>query len=140
MQNINMSRGKQISKTSLLITLVSALFLALSPPYLGALLPLIFVIPIYMAIHGVKAGKKSGMYISLGILPLAFAVSVLWINYFLAVYKNLHGEFLSMSSQYHISLFAAKILILGAFTLSFILGILSIISFIFIMKNRKNFK
>lgn len=135
-----MNREKEISKIALLITLVSALFLTLSPPYFGALLPLIFVIPIYMAIHGVKAGKKSGIYISLGILPLALSVSVIWIKYFLAVFKNLSQEFLNMSSQYHISLFMAKFLIIGAFALSFLLATLSITTFIVIVKNRKSFK
>lgn len=135
-----MNREKEISKIALLITLVSALFLTLSPPYFGALLPLIFIIPIYMAIHGVKAGKKSGMYISLGILPLALSVSVIWINYFLAVFKNLSQEFLNMSSQYHVSLLMAKFLTIGAFTLSFLLAALSIMAFIAIIKSRKSFK
>lgn len=135
-----MNREKEISKIALLITLVSALFLTLSPPYFGALLPLIFIIPIYMGIHGVKAGKKSGMYISLGILPLALSVSVVWINYFSAVFKNLSQEFLNMSSQYHVSLLVAKFLTIGAFILSFVLAALSIMTFIVIIKNRRIFK
>lgn len=135
-----MNREKEISKIALLITLVSALFLILSPPYFGALLPLIFIIPIYMGIHGVKVGKKSGMYISLGILPLALSVSVIWINYFLAVCKSLSQEFLSMSFQYNVPIFMAKFLIIGAFTLSFLLSILSITTFIIMIKSRRIFK
>ncbi|MCY6353939.1 hypothetical protein [Clostridium sp. ZS2-4] len=135
-----MNREKEISKIALLITLVSALFLTLSPPYFGALLPLIFIIPIYMGIHGVKVGKKSGMYISLGILPLALSVSVIWIKYFFTVFKNLSQEFLNMSSQYHVSLLMAKFLTIGAVILSFLLATLSIVTFIVIIRSRKSFK
>lgn len=90
-------------KIALLFTIVSALFLGLSSQFMGFILPLAFVIPIYMGLNGLKARRKSGYLLALGILPLGAAVAVFWIRYFVSLSGNLSKSFTEISQAHSIS-------------------------------------
>ncbi|MFA9398291.1 MAG: hypothetical protein ACERKV_08510 [Clostridiaceae bacterium] len=120
-------------------TLVCGLFIALSVQFFGAIFPILMILPIFMGLNGLKYGKKSGFYLALGILPLGFAVAILWINYFLSIINNFNSQMINLSREIGISLNVITTLNIIAFILSIILLILSVITFISLIKNKNLF-
>lgn len=59
----------------------SILFLALSPQFYGFILPILFFLPIYLGLKGVKQRSMTGFYMSMSIVPVAFMTSITWIRY-----------------------------------------------------------
>ena len=127
-------------KISFYFTILCALFLALSPQFLGFVLPLLFIIPIFMGLFGIKHRKKTGYLIGLGIVPIAFAISMVWIRYFLSVKGNFNTELTRISNHYNISISSAQVLTFFFITLSFIMLCVSIVVFIKLIKYKKIFK
>ncbi|MFD3157814.1 hypothetical protein ACFIJ5_13240 [Haloimpatiens sp. FM7330] len=121
-------------------TILSALFLALSSQFLGFIFPIIFIIPIYMTLNGLKSYKKSGYLLALALLPIFLSLSVIWIKYFLSIVNNLNNEFVRLSTSFHISSTTAKFITIGSFSISIIMLALSIIVFLKLMKYRKSFQ
>ena len=50
----------------------SMLFLALTPQFFGFLLPMLFFIPIYIGLKGVKQRTMTGFYMTMSVIPVAF--------------------------------------------------------------------
>lgn len=111
---MNIEESIAIKKISFYFTILSALFLILSSQFTGFLLPLLFVLPIYMGLIGIKQRRKSGYMIGIAIVPIAFAISVLWIRYSISVFADRINQIAKISEQYNIS--SAKA---GAFTTIF---------------------
>ena len=65
--------------TSLLFS--AMLFLALSPQFYGFILPVLFFLPIYMGLKGVKKRSISGFYMTMSVVPVALMTSFTWIRY-----------------------------------------------------------
>ncbi|HSQ89737.1 hypothetical protein [Romboutsia sp.] len=59
----------------------SMLFLALSPQFYGFILPVLFFLPIYMGLKGVKKRSISGFYMTMSVVPVALMTSFTWIRY-----------------------------------------------------------
>ena len=57
------------------------LFLALTPQFFGFFLPILFFIPIYIGLKGVKQRTKTGFYMTMSVIPVAFMTAVTWIRY-----------------------------------------------------------
>lgn len=57
------------------------LFLALTPQFFGFFLPILFFIPIYIGLKGVKQRTMTGFYMTMSIIPVAFMTAVTWIRY-----------------------------------------------------------
>ena len=57
------------------------LFLALTPQFFGFFLPILFFIPIYIGLKGVKQRTMTGFYMTMSVIPVAFMTSVTWIRY-----------------------------------------------------------
>ncbi len=57
------------------------LFLALSPQFYGFFLPILFFLPIYIGLKGVKQRTMTGFYMTMSVVPVAFMTSVTWIRY-----------------------------------------------------------
>ncbi|MEG2290117.1 MAG: hypothetical protein RR891_02350 [Clostridium sp.] len=72
---------KMAYNVAMWFTVVSGLFIALSPQYFGFIFPVIFLIPIYMGIKALKGRRKAGLYLSLGIVPLSVSLSSIWLRY-----------------------------------------------------------
>jgi hypothetical protein len=125
---------------ALIVTLMGALFIALSPIYFGFIFSVIFIIPIYMAINGLKGRRKVGFLIAMGLIPLAVGVSILWIRYFLSISSNLAQEILKISEANEISQRLVTFVLYGGFISGVILLVLSIISFVILLRHRIIFK
>ena len=57
------------------------LFLALTPQFFGFFLPILFFIPIYIGLKGVKQRTMTGFYMTMSVIPVAFMTAVTWIRY-----------------------------------------------------------
>lgn len=57
------------------------LFLSLTPQFFGFFLPILFFIPIYIGLKGVKQRTMTGFYMTMSVIPVAFMTAVTWIRY-----------------------------------------------------------
>ncbi|MGL5327881.1 MAG: hypothetical protein ACRDD7_01345 [Peptostreptococcaceae bacterium] len=57
------------------------LFLALSPQFYGFILPVLFFLPIYLGLKGVKQRSITGFYMTMSLVPVAIMTSFTWIRY-----------------------------------------------------------
>lgn len=130
---------KKAYNISLQFTLLSACLIALSPQFFGPILAVVFILPIYMAIKGIKNRRKSGYLIAMGIIPIALGVSMLWIRYFIYIIPNLNEEMLKLSSGIGLSFGTIKVITVICSILGIVSFILSITTFISLIKNKKIF-
>ena len=86
------------------------LFLALTPQFFGFFLPILFFIPIYIGLKGVKQRTMTGFYMTLSVIPVAFMTAVTWIRYGINV-KQDYVASLKMIVDSGISQSLAEILI-----------------------------
>lgn len=130
-----------ISKNiTLYFTILCALFIAMSPQFMGFILPLIFLLPIIMALSGLKHRKKSGFLIAMAIIPLALSVSVIWIKYSISTFTNMSAEMARISTEYNVSETLAQLLTFASFILSIIMVGFCGIVFTKLLKYKKIFK
>lgn len=125
---------------TLYFTIMSALFIALTPQFMGFILPILFIVPIFMGLNGIKHRKRSGFYLGLGVVPLTWTVSVTWMKYFISISGNLSSEFTRISNQYHINPQIAQFITLFFFLLSLVMFCLSLVVFVKLLKNKNIFK
>lgn len=69
----------------------SILFLALSPQFYGFILPILFFIPIYLGLKGVKKRSISGFYMTLSLVPVALMTSFTWLRYGINAFSDYAG-------------------------------------------------
>jgi hypothetical protein len=122
-----------------LFTIEGALFIALSVQFLGFILPLLFVLPIFLSLTGIKYGNKSGLYIGLGMVPLNFGVVSLWFRYFYDIKDNFTDEMKTLSEVLNIPYNLIRNLNIIAISLSIVLLFLSALTFILLIKNKNKF-
>lgn len=67
------------------------LFLALSPQFYGFILPILFFLPIYLGLKGVKQRSMTGFYMTMSVVPVAFMTAVTWIRYGLNASQDYTG-------------------------------------------------
>lgn len=135
-----MQNEQKISyRISLYFTVMSALFIALSPQFFGGLFAIVFIIPVYMGISGLKHRRKSGWLLSLGIVPIALSVAVIWIRYVLSIFENFDNAVLEVANKIGSSMGTIKMLMLGSFLCSIILLIVSLICFIQLIRHKEIF-
>ena len=73
----------------------SILFLALSPQFYGFILPVLFFLPIYMGLKGVKQRSMTGFYMTMSVVPMGIMTAVTWIRYGMNAKSN-YNEFVQL--------------------------------------------
>ena len=136
---MNTYEALAIRKISLYFTLLCALFLMLSSQFTGPILPLLFILPIIMGSIGMKRRRKSGYLIGMAIIPLAFAISVLWIRYSIGVFADRINQLAKISTDYNISVTAAGAITTTFFLLSIVMISISGILFVKLRRNKELF-
>ena len=63
-----------------LFLLCSILFLILSPMYLTPIFSIIFIVPIALAVRGVKQRLRSGYWLAMLIVPVSIMTAVMWVR------------------------------------------------------------
>ena len=61
--------------------LTAALFMAFTPQFYGYILPLIFLVPIFLGVRGCKKRSINGFYMSMSVIPVAIMTAATWIRY-----------------------------------------------------------
>ena len=79
--------------------LCSILFLALSPMFLTPIFPIIFIIPIILAMKGIKQRSKSAWWLSMLIVPVSLMTSILWVRQGIYVIGNLQAAVSAMMAS-----------------------------------------
>lgn len=122
-----------------LFILSSALFLVLSPQYFGPILPLLFFLPIFLGIKGLKKRSLNGFNLSMSVLPMAILTAVVWLKTaFLA--SSDFTRFVSASAQkYNMDISFARNLMIVFIVMSFVLLLLSVYTMVIMIRNRKMF-
>lgn len=115
-----------IQKYYMNFILTSMLFFALSPQYFGFILPMIFFVPIFLGIKGIKNRSINGLYMSLSVVPVALMTSSIWIRYGLYAISNYQEAINKVIMDTGRSLGVAKLLVLGPPSLAVLLTILAI--------------
>jgi hypothetical protein len=128
-----------ITKIRLYYAILCALFLMLSSQFTGFLMPILFIIPIFMGLIGIKAARKSGYLIAMAIIPLAFSISVLWIRYSIVVFSDMKNQIAKISADYSMSIVTAQIMTISFFLLSIVMISLAVIMFVKLRRNKKLF-
>ena len=128
-----------LRKISLYYSLLCALFLILSSQFTGAILPLLFIIPIIMGSISVKRRRKSGYLIAMAVIPLAFSIAVMWIRYAIVVFSDSANQFAFISTNYNISLTVAIAMTIIFFLLSLAMISISALLFVKLRKNKELF-
>lgn len=88
----------------------SMLFLALSPQFYGFILPVLFFLPIYMGLKGVKQRSVTGFYMTMSVVPVGIMTAVTWIKYGINACTN-YSEFVQAIVNDGVSLNLAKNLV-----------------------------
>jgi hypothetical protein len=136
---MNVDESIAIKKITLYFTVLCALFLMLSSQFTGFILPLLFIIPIYMGLIGIKARRKSGYLIGMAIIPLAFAISVMWIRYSIVVFSDMKNQIVKISTEYGMTVMTAQIMTIGFFMLSIVMITLAVLLFVKLRRNKEIF-
>lgn len=71
---------KRIQPFYRLFLLCSILFLILSPMYLTPIFSIIFLVPIALAVKGVKQRLRSGYWMAMLIVPVSIMTAVMWVR------------------------------------------------------------
>lgn len=103
-------KTKNLNKYITSFLFCSMLFLALTPQFYGFMLPMLFFIPIYMGLRGVKQRTMTGFYMTMSVVPVALMTSMTWIRYGINV-KNDYGTALQDVISSGMSEGLAKILV-----------------------------
>ncbi len=84
--------------------LTCALFFVLGPQYLGFMLPLIFVVPIFMGVRGMRKRVLNGLMMGVSVVPMGILVATIWLkNVYLAMGD--FGAFVGgIAQQYNLSM------------------------------------
>jgi hypothetical protein len=83
---------------SFLLTCV--LFFVLAPQYFSFVLPIIFAVPIFLGLRGMRKRVLNGLYMGVAVVPMAILVSVVWIrNAILTLTSGTFGSFVAELAQ-----------------------------------------
>lgn len=103
--------------------LTAALFFVLAPQYFSFILPLIFAVPVFMGLRGMRKRVFNGLIIGVAIVPMAILVAMVWIrNAVLTISSGTFGSFVNQLAQsYGFSFEFSKNLAIACIMLSIIM-------------------
>lgn len=84
-------KSKQISKYYHLFLVTAMLFIMLSPMMLTPFFTLLFVIPIFVGIRGLKKRSKQGFTLTMLVAPASLMTGILWARNAVYVFSNPSG-------------------------------------------------
>ncbi|MGE5632890.1 MAG: hypothetical protein ACM3TR_17625 [Caulobacteraceae bacterium] len=121
--------------------LTGVLFFILAPQYFSFILPLIFVLPIFLGLRGMRKRVLNGLIMGVAVVPMAILVSLVWIrNAVLTMTTGKFGSFVNQLAQsYGFSYEFTQNLAIACIVLSVVLLVSSIVLLYSAIKYRKMF-
>lgn len=109
--------------------LMTALFMVLTPQFYGFILPLVFAIPIFSGLKGIKKRNRTAFLLTLSVVPMSLMTGITWIQYLLKkLMVNYTASIQAIASDYKLSQTAAGWITSGACAFGVVLVGLSIIT------------
>jgi phage shock protein PspC (stress-responsive transcriptional regulator) len=132
----NMKPLNLIMKSFLLTCM---LFFILGPQYLGFLLPLVFVVPIFMGLRGMRKRVLNGLMMGVSIVPMGVLVAIIWLrNAYLAM-GNFGGFIAGIAKQFNLPMDFTQNLVIAFVIMSVVLLCSSFVLLYSAIKYRKMF-
>jgi uncharacterized membrane protein (DUF485 family) len=121
--------------------LTSALFFVLAPQYFSFVLPLIFVLPVFLGLRGIRKRILNGLLMGVAVIPMAILVAMVWIrNATLTLTSGTFDSFINQLAQsYGFSFEFSKSLAIACIMLSIVMLGSSIVLLYNSYKHRKMF-
>jgi hypothetical protein len=119
--------------------LTCTLFFVLAPQYLGMVMPLIFVIPIYMGLKGMRKRVLNGLMIGISIVPMGLLAGVIWLRNAYLARGNFDALISNIAQQYNLPMDITHNLAIVCIVMSAVLMGSSITLFVSAIKHRKMF-
>ena len=118
--------------------LTSALFMAFTPQFYGYILPLIFLVPIFLGVRGCKKRSINGFYMSMSVVPMGLMTGITWVRYGYQAMQNFNYYVTQIVNSGLSQGLAEKLVYIGSIG-GVILLILSCTQFYLGIKNRDLF-
>lgn len=118
----------------------SVLFLVLSPQYLGSMVPLILLIPIYLGLKGMKKRSMTGFMYGMSAMPMALLTSVMVLKFeFWNNRANFAAHVAQRAQDINRSIEFTQNLMTAVIILSVVLLVSSVATIVIGSKNRRMF-
>ena len=118
--------------------LTAALFMAFTPQFYGYILPLIFLVPIFLGVRGCKKRSINGFYMSMSVVPMGLMTGITWVRYGYQAMQNFNYYVTQIVNSGLSQGLAEKLVYIGSIG-GVILLILSCTQFYLGIKNRDLF-
>jgi hypothetical protein len=108
---------------------MAALLLGLSPQFFGFLSSIVFMIPVFLGLKGVRSRKRTGFIFTISVIPLAMLTGITWLRFCLFVaLKDFAGTAASTATAWKVSASTAQLLIVVPSILSVALIVLCFVT------------
>jgi uncharacterized membrane protein (DUF485 family) len=119
--------------------LTCTLFFVLGPQYFGFVLPMIFVLPIYMGLKGMRKRVLNGLMLGVSVVPMGILVATIWLrNAYLAM-GNFDVFISGIAQQYNLPMQLTQNLAVACILMSVVLIGSSITLLVSAIKYRRMF-
>lgn len=117
------------------------LFFVLSPQFFSFILPLLFTLPVFLGLKGLKKRALNGLLYAVMIVPMGIMVSVVWLkNAYLVISGNTFGEYVAtLAGSYGLSVEMTNSMVVSFIGLSAVLLVSSFVTLYSAIKYRKMF-
>jgi ABC-type multidrug transport system fused ATPase/permease subunit len=119
--------------------LTCTLFFVLGPQYFSFILPLIFVIPIFLGLRGMRKRVLNGLMMGVSVVPMGILVAIVWLRNAYLTMGSFDVFVNNIAQQYNFSFEFTKNLAVACIILSVVLLGSSITLFVSAIKYRKMF-
>jgi ABC-type multidrug transport system fused ATPase/permease subunit len=119
--------------------LTCTLFFVLGPQYFSFILPLIFVIPIFLGLRGMRKRVLNGLMMGVSVVPMGILVAIVWLRNAYLTMGSFDVFVNNIAQQYNFSFELTKNLAVACIILSVVLLCSSITLFVSAIKYRKMF-
>lgn len=116
-----------------------AIFLVLAPQYFGPIFPLIFLVPVYLGLKGMKKRVVNGLMLSMAVMPMTLLSSAVCIRMSYLASTDFANYIANAAKNNNITETMAKYFAIGSGIFGVILLITSIITIYIGYKYRKMF-
>jgi len=119
--------------------LTSTLFFVLAPQYFSFLLPLMFVIPIFLGLRGMKKRVLSGLMMGISVVPMAILVAVIWLRSAYLALGDFNAFIEGIAKQFNFSMEFTQNLAIACIVMSAVMLVSSVVLLASAIKYRKMF-
>lgn len=130
---------KQLNIIVRMFLISCALFLVLAPQYFGPIFPLIFLVPAFIGLKGMKKRSLNGLNMALAVMPMALMTSIVCIRMTYLASSNIAKYTAEYAVTNKITEGLARNLIIGSGVFGVILLVTTGITIYMGFKNRKMF-